>query len=621
MKADERGHFVPCFVALVLLGLGVDVRIQAFDYLVHPADATGTLVPYQATAKPPKGQWVTNAVFNTRFTRITDVVADGIGHSMAAVVYSRWTPLNSSQEYLYLQRAVGSPDGLIYSATTHALVKILPAKITIDGVPDQSFNSHEEAEIRWDHSGQSAGRFYFVAGPRFYEYDLVTDTAHLRHDFAASGEFPSADLIYNDVEGDSSSDSRYWAWQVKKRGAGERKAAPLLSVVTYDSQADRIVGRLTYADYRTMGGHYGELPKPNMVEVSPSGRRVIYHLPRCWGGGGMATDWTQHAGSVYWTALAGVTEPVEFVEEQDTGRRLSAVNSLPTVPGTTMHDRGAGRLYVWCSDSAPPVTHQIYWEYGIRHKDVGTVFDGAHAWDLDFTRPVKVSVGESHSGWAWSADGRELFVSQNDRNDWIEAYDIETGAMIQCLHQKDFGYGNGWHFARMPKITPGWILISTYLEDERTGWGSNQLFMLEMKDRADHPRVWRLGPTHNQIDDYFAEGFAAMSQFGDRLWWGAKWPGQTNIETYEMPLPVAWWRELAEPAGLKLRCVLGAKPGEVDLQWPSVANRNYTVVMAEKVDGPYGVLANGIVALPPVNTLSIRVEPDLIRFYRVLEVP
>lgn len=233
----------------------------------------------------------------------------------------------------------------------------------------------------------------------------------------------------------------------------------------------------------------------------------------------------------------------------------------------------------------------------------------------------RISTDETHSGWAWSADGRELFVSQNNRNDWIEACDIETGTKMQCLFQGDFGWGNGWHFARMPKVTPGWILLSTYRTGANTDWGDNQLFMLEMKDRAHQPRIWRLGPTHNQYDEYYAEGFAAMSQFGDRLWWGAKWPGQTNIETYEMPLPEGWWRELDEPAGLKLRGVLGANPGEVDLQWPSVANRSYTVFLAEKVDGPYGVLTNGIVALPPMNTLSIRVEPDLIRFYRVLEVP
>jgi hypothetical protein len=35
-----------------------------------------------------------------------------------------------------------------------------------------------------------------------------------------------------------------------------------------------------------------------------------------------------------------------------------------------------------------------------------------------------------------------------------------------------------------------------------------------------------------------------MSQFGDKLWWGAKWPGGDNIEAYEMTLPYHWWDTL-----------------------------------------------------------------------------
>ncbi len=606
-------------IQLTALMFSSALAAHAFDYFVHPADATGSMIPYQTIAKPPKNQWVTNAVFHTRFARITDATTDGVGHSMASVVYSRWTPLNSSQEYLYLQRSVGNPDGLIYSAATRALLKILPDHISIDGVADQYFDSMEGAEIRWDYTGQHPNRFYYVRGPRFYEYDVSTDTAHLRHDFSVPNEFPGAEVIQNGVEGDSSADSRYWAWQVE--GAYEGNGAPLLAVVTYDNQSNRIVGRLALQDYRTLGGRYNELPKPNMVEVSPSGRKVIYHLSRCWGDGGLGSNWTQHAGSIYWTSLAGVSEPVEFVEEQDTGRRYRPVETLPTAPGTSAHNRAAGRLYVWCSDSAPPATHQISWEYGNRPKDAGTVFDGPHAWNLDFTQPVKVSVDETHSGWAWSADERELFVSQNNRNDWIEARDLENGTVLQCLFHGHFGWGNGWHFARMPKTTPGWILLSTYRSGTNTDWGDNQLFMLEMKDQANHPRVWRLGPTHNQYDNYYAEGFAAMSQFGDRLWWGAKWPGQANIEACEMSLPANWWLDLARQAEFKLRCVRGASPGQVELQWSSLTNRSYTLFTATNVDGTFEVLTNGLSAQPPLNTFPISTEGGRSRFYRVSEEP
>jgi hypothetical protein len=276
---------------------------------------------------------------------------------------------------------------------------------------------------------------------------------------------------------------------------------------------------------------------------------------------------------------------------------------------------------VWCADSAAPSNHGIYWEYGNRPKDIGTVFDGPHAWNLDFTRPVKVSVDETHSGWAWSFEGRELFVSQNNREDWIEARDPENGAVMRCLYQGDFGWGNGWHFARMPAATPGWVLMSTYREGENTDWGDNQLLMLEMKDQAAHPRVWRLGPTHNQYDSYYTEAFAAMSQKGDRLWWGAKWPGQTNIETYEMRLPAQWWRELAGEPTLKMVSVRGTAPGQIELQWPTVANRTYTVYSTTNLAEPFNVLTNDIRASPPLNVFTDLIQGDSFRFYRVSEEP
>jgi hypothetical protein len=358
-----------------------------------------------------------------------------------------------------------------------------------------------------------------------------------------------------------------------------------------------------------------------MVEISPTGRKVIYHLGRCWGEGAMATNWIQQAGSVYWTSVEGISDTIEFVEQQDIHQRFRMVEMIPTEPGTAMHDRVAQRLYVWCSDGATPASHHVYWEYGNRPRDVGTVFDGPHAWNLDFTQPVKVAVDETHSGWAWSGSGSELFVSQNNRNDWIEACDLETGAIIQCLYQGDFGWGNGWHFARMPRITPGWILMSTYRTGTNTDWGDNQIFLLEMRDQSEQPRVWRLGPTHNTYDDYYAEGFATISQFGDRLWWGAKWPGQTNIEAYEMQLPPHWWIDLAHGPAFQNLAIRSGSPNQIELLWPSSTNKSYSVYTATNVNGPFQLLTNNLPALPPVNTFTWPRTADPSRFYRVAEEP
>jgi hypothetical protein len=248
--------------------------------------------------------------------------------------------------------------------------------------------------------------------------------------------------------------------------------------------------------------------------------------------------------------------------------------------------------------------------------------------------------------WAWGYDGRELFVSQNNRDDWIEACDIDTGTVMQCLFHGDCGWDNGFHFARMPKNVRGWVLLSTYKAGPNSDWGDNQLLMLEMKDHVNHPRVWRLGPTHNRYNEYYSEGFAAMAPTADRFWWGAKWPGQTNIETYEMRLPANWWTELtpgAYPAALdadrdglsngderlagtdpldpassfRIVSAQQAGPSQFVVQWLSVSNRSYTLYHSTDPASGFTPLATGLLATPPLNTYSNAISSTNAGYYRI----
>ena len=115
------------------------------------------------------------------------------------------------------------------------------------------------------------------------------------------------------------------------------------------------------------------------------------------------------------------------------------------------------------------------------------------------------------------------------------------------LAHSDLGWSNGFHFARMPDpdVMKGWVLLSTYVSDYDTDdWGENQLIMLEVVDKdLLTPTVWRLGHTWNYNTVYYDEGIAVMGDNGQELWWNANWFG-TDIETYHMPLPTAWWTEI-----------------------------------------------------------------------------
>jgi hypothetical protein len=53
---------------------------------------------------------------------------------------------------------------------------------------------------------------------------------------------------------------------------------PILYIITYDTASDKIIGVLKPSDV----GKTKYLPRPNMVEISPKGTRVITHYGRCW---------------------------------------------------------------------------------------------------------------------------------------------------------------------------------------------------------------------------------------------------------------------------------------------------------------------------------------------------
>ena len=441
------------YLGLLLLLLATSAYTA--DYHISKAMISTTTV-----TQPAKGSFTGEATFYLSLYRVTASSAEAGGDAMVAPAYSRWPIINSSQEYLYLQRTVGGEDAMLYSATDYSLIKIFPTTVTWDGTPGVSFSGHEAKEFRWDYTGDRPDTMYSVQGSSFVEYNVLLDTVTTIRCFSSHVTSPTA-KIHNDVEGDSSADSRYWAFMLKGPYDGEFN--PLWALVTYDKLTDTVLGTMDHAAYVAAGGTESTLPTPNMVEISPLGTKVIYHLGASGGG---------------------------------------------------------------------------------RPGDADGYFDGAWAWDLDFTNPIKVSVSETHSGWGFDSEGAELFVSQNNQTDWLEARYIVDGSSFNILNHGDLGWGNGMHFARMPSTTPGWSLISTYKSGENDDWGDNQLFMLELVATGSGPRVWRLAHTYNNFDEYYAEAFAPMSQHGDKVWWGAKWPGTDSIETYEITLPDGWVEEL-----------------------------------------------------------------------------
>jgi hypothetical protein len=189
----------------------------------------------------------------------------------------------------------------------------------------------------------------------------------------------------------------------------------------------------------------------------------------------------------------------------------------------------------------------------VRPNDIGTWFDGPHLWPLDFKwgtkTPVKISIDESHSGWAFDSTGRQMFVSQNNRTDGLDAvYTEGTGSgydnrVVMTTHG-DFGWDNGFHYGKMPPSRKGWAFINTYApaSSMSSQWGANQLIMMQTKPSGQTPKVWRIGSNYNNYSgDYRDEAPAAINLLGNRIYVSTNWGGTLgHREVFVFHLPSNW---------------------------------------------------------------------------------
>jgi hypothetical protein len=177
----------------------------------------------------------------------------------------------------------------------------------------------------------------------------------------------------------------------------------------------------------------------------------------------------------------------------------------------------------------------------------------------DFSRAVDLPDGSAgHGDFAFTADGREVYVYQNVRTDHIAMADLATGAETPLLPIPfNVNPDIGLHVSGNCDMTPGWVLISTYGSKnpppgKNHSWMDNQLFMLQLRQ---NPQVWRIAHTQSYISlhsseekNYFAEAFAAINRKGSRIYFGSNW-GRFEpeySEAYQISLPDNWLKILSE---------------------------------------------------------------------------
>jgi hypothetical protein len=465
-------------------------------------------------AYPAKGSSITDPVTGFVSTRVADkseLTGDyaGAQSAISAIVYARYTPSNTTGEYV-LVHGDNSTSAWIYRVADQRMMTILRFR-PVMGQASRALG--EVNELRWDYSGAHPYRLYFVGrsipagqgrgenvGMSFYSLDFdPASGAHaepvLIHDFGAefpTTSYPNAEIM-NDVEGDSSNNSRYWAWQVMNTSLST--GFKPYALVTYDKSNNVILGKLqrscgstpapcTVVDTPASAVPY--ITRPNMVEISPLGTRVIVHWDRSYAGNNEA--------------------------------------------------------------------------------DTGSTADGPKGFAPDFSDPIRIGSGAQHSGWAWSQTGTELFVYQNSRNDWLEAVDITTATSASCTVISGNSYSCGTRLISQPTLAPdynigfhfgkiydsnkrGYAYVSTY-NGNNNAWGKNQELLVAVRDGAAPagPMVVRLGSTCNLAYDYRSEGSGALSFDATSLWATANW-GYTDGrgDTLRIQLPPNLWSALPAP--------------------------------------------------------------------------
>jgi hypothetical protein len=462
-------------------------------------------------ARPAKGVVQVDPITGFKVSRISDAdeitkAWNGSSSTYSYIVYARFTPSNVKGDMVVVHgsgssSAVYRPDG--------TLLTVLRFKPSLGS---NSRSLGEVNEVRWDYSGQFPYRLYFVGysmtsaqsvqgenpAMSFYYTDInpvtgVQSAPVLIRDF--SKDFPgfTGGSIMNDVEGDSSNDSRYWAWMVMNTtlGSGYKPYA----VFTYDKQQNAIMGTLQRSctgslvtpcvAVNTPSEAAPYLTRPNMVEMSPLGTRVVVHWDRAYAG--------------HYDA------------------------------------------------------------------DIGSVSDGPRAFLPNFTDPIRIATDSTHSGWAWGLNGEEMFVSQNNRNDYFEAVDIASAATAKCTAipnntnswacgVKTYFYGDlswnmGMHISKVyDRSKRGWYAMVT-MGPDLSNWTFNQTLMIEINDTTVRKsRIVRLGSNHNFYYDYFSEGHGGLDFKAENLYVSGNWGvvNKTNAvaDAYRVELPANWWAAL-----------------------------------------------------------------------------
>jgi hypothetical protein len=150
---------------------------------------------------------------------------------------------------------------------------------------------------------------------------------------------------------------------------------------------------------------------------------------------------------------------------------------------------------------------------------------GVMAYTLTLDRAFMVHPSAGHHDEALSQGGHDVVVVKSNATDFIEAVDLETGALITIAAMNLDAPAWDYHVSGNNWAAPGWVLLSEDSLDWDGHYLSRQIAAVELADLA-VARVVHLAHHRTQSSEYWTgEAHATVNADFTRVAWHSNWHG------------------------------------------------------------------------------------------------
>jgi len=435
-----------------------------------------------------------------RITSITDTAPAANGVANFRNIYSKWSSINSTGEYI-IAEIEDSYTSYLYRLSDGACLGKISGLSTLGG------SVGENLEPRWSTRGDEPYTLYYMdgqgggyGGKKLYKKDIVNGTAEvLVKDFTADLSL-GAEYLYCDSEGNPSLDMRRWAF-IRRDNAFSGARELLVYDLLTDSYA-RCKPVTTSGFYVISAGSGSGIVntnqfsrRPNWVSMSPRGDRVQLGYGRVYPGYGFDDQFGTN-----------VDMPQTFNSSDWSGANVCAVDETHGA-----WSWGANMEQCWTAQNNRIDTMDVC---------------------LDITQPA---VFRDPS----STVSAQTFPAANPATNNRRTFIALSGTWNN-------GYLNepGQHYMwQMSGVRRGFVFIGTDGTYNANAYGYNNLLCIRISDG----RIWRVSNFPHQHADYFSEIQWCIDPFGMSFVGSLNWQNpsyaaspRTRDEVYAIQIDKNW---------------------------------------------------------------------------------